>query len=609
MKKTYLISILLILVLSSYCQSNSLFTEIQVDVNTLNAEQHIRYQKLIQSPAYLNLHFINIANLSQIDNDGVVYVNLPFLPSQNLYFQIESGKYTDETHYKWYGRINDGNHPFAMSSLTLMNLGNKFIGNITFDEHSFEIFDLTGGIRVICEKDLARQTSCAVDESVGQGQNPPMETLADPCIISKIRVLVLFTAAAEETQPDIESIAELSIFQVNTAFQNSQIYGSGTEVVLAGVEFLEGFTETPINIAHDINQLVIDPIANAFRSQYNADIVVLLTDGSYGGTNGFHGVVRANISYPNYDNAYAIVEVEDATTGRRTFAHEFGHLFGALHNDDPTSGFNHGYKFFTGLSKRFTLVAEIPKVTIYKKTRIEHYSNPNVLYLNEETGTTDCNNNARQIREQALTVANFFTESEPLVAEIITDKTSVNECNGGIANVSVSMFCGEPNYTYSWFRSTNNITWNLVSTNAFASISIASAPSNGGFKNTFYKVVVTDGTGATVTKYGSYHTYCDYDCPTCPKRLANTKINPITIYPNPTNGNGQIIIYQEKGGNLSIELLDIHGEFIQNIYKGYIDKGLNRVVLSNYLNLNTGIYLIRVNGQNINITEKIVINK
>lgn len=96
------------------------------------------------------------------------------------------------------------------------------------------------------------------------------------------------------------------------------------------------------DIFFDVDVLANSSIAHSLRDQYQADLVVLLTDGNYGYAAG----VVTEIG-PNESTAFAIVEV-DCATANLTFAHETAHLFGGLHQNDPDGIYEHGYYFNTG---------------------------------------------------------------------------------------------------------------------------------------------------------------------------------------------------------------------------------------------------------------------
>ncbi len=236
----------------------------------------------------------------------------------------------------------------------------------------------------------------------GQEKNPNNGARIDPCR-NLFQVLVLFTPPAQNAVTNINQTIDLAVSQYNTT-----IYNSGTTSAIAissAFRQLHNFMETN-NLQNDVNALAANPTVQALRNQFNADAVILLTNAS---NYTAYGIVR-NIGPINMD-AYAIAQIGSATANY-TFTHEIGDLFGARHQQnslftggDDTPGYAHGYSFSYGLfgqNKCTTMMHNLRSGW----TRIQNFSNPNVS-AGAATGTASGNNNARQINEQATTVAAF----------------------------------------------------------------------------------------------------------------------------------------------------------------------------------------------------------
>lgn len=89
--------------------------------------------------------------------------------------------------------------------------------------------------------------------------------------------------------------------------------------------------------------MATDLDVESLRDNTDADLIVLLTNGNYGGV---RGIIRDFI----LDRAFghAIVQVGAAASNAKTFSHELGHLFDARHNyDNDNSGlpYAHGYSY------------------------------------------------------------------------------------------------------------------------------------------------------------------------------------------------------------------------------------------------------------------------
>merc|ERR1711970_569299 len=116
-------------------------------------------------------------------------------------------------------------------------------------------------------------------------------------------------------------------------------------------------------------------------------------------------------------NAYSVTR-KDCAAGRLTFGHELGHNFGALHNpeahedeDEEIIGDNYGHLIQpTGPTK----YSGYRTIMAYRAdghyTRVNHYSNPDVLFKNNPTGIEGPSNNARVITANRFVMASCGTE-------------------------------------------------------------------------------------------------------------------------------------------------------------------------------------------------------
>ena len=79
--------------------------------------------------------------------------------------------------------------------------------------------------------------------------------------------------------------------------------------------------------------------------------------------------------------------------------------------------------------------------------------------------------------------------------------------------------------------------------------------------------------------------------------------NAIRVYPNPTKGQLNIAI-NNYSGKLSIQVFDLNG---RKVYNQEVND-FNAESAINLNNLQTGMYLLKVNGENLNYTQKIILN-
>lgn len=407
---------------SVFSQSaDSIFFEfLPNDRNSLQSAQLEKFKILERNPRIKKIHLTTIKNLVEHQKEGYFEFNLPELPETFTAKAKFVEKKSDED-FKWSGQLTDD-----LGQITLISEKGELFGHIAVADQFYELYPLGEDKYALVELDRSQFTTeeCATVDSPspgisGKDRNEPEDKRFINCNLP-IRVLVLFTANADAAVPDIIQTSMLSIFQTNNAFQNSAVSGNFAPITMAGPIQIN-FNETA-NIDNDVNTLAGRADIQTLRNNNGADLVVILTDGNYAGVLGIVQQIG-----PNNATSYAIVEA-DAATGNYTFAHELGHLFGGRHEQcninpfgacDNTAGDAHGYSFTYGLfgiNKRHTIMHQL----IPNYSRILHYSNPNVQYSGNNTGIVNQNNNARQINDQAATVAGFRSFIGQLTASVIT---------------------------------------------------------------------------------------------------------------------------------------------------------------------------------------------
>jgi hypothetical protein len=72
----------------------------------------------------------------------------------------------------------------------------------------------------------------------------------------------------------------------------------------------------------------------------------------------------------------------------------------------------------------------------------------------------------------------------------------------------------------------------------------------------------------------------------------------VSVYPNPSTGRLQI----KADSVVSVELVDVLGKVV------FTSKNVNNDTILDLSSLNKGIYLAKITGENINYTEKVVLN-
>jgi len=620
---TVLMAIFMQLPLFSLAQisNEKLINLLSTAVSGFNEVQTKKLSHIKQNKLHKSVQFIKIGEFSKIvrANKGSLPIQIPGIRKTYMAKPVKIEYYSD-LNYKWVGKINKDD-----GEVIIICKDGETFGYISIDDKTFEIqsFDKDKNILIEFDNDEVAKQKCGFDHSDTtiqaenkKSQKSSLLTITRP----DIRVLVLFTPNANIAVSDIYTTASLAISQMNETFSNSLI-DSDASVSLAGVVPFD-FTENANSIQTDVNSLIANVNAQNLRNTYQADLVVLLTDGNYG-NNQIYGIVGA--IGPSNENGYAIVEADMATGGRYTFTHEVGHLFGGRHEDNIVSGtdqYDHGYHFLTGIwpfrTDRYTIMH-----TLSSGSRIMYYSNPDVEYKGEATGTTDFSNVARRIRETAPTVEAFRDYIPPLSVYI---SGPTRGYNNGTYTWTSHVSSGIPPYTYQWDYSYNGIDYigSLGDTPSITNslpidydlyLRLSVTSSNGEQAVDFHTTINLGDDphqlmATTSAKPDSIITDSSLKNKITEETITNkSKINLIdwTIYPNPVSENTTIAFAVNQKNMVIIDVLDLQGIKVRNITSQEYNKGFYSINFS-LSGMLPGTYICRIR-QNDQISSKKVVIK
>lgn len=83
----------------------------------------------------------------------------------------------------------------------------------------------------------------------------------------------------------------------------------------------------------------------------------------------------------------------------------------------------------------------------------------------------------------------------------------------------------------------------------------------------------------------------------------------IQVFPNPVSSSASLAFCNHKSGKIQIELLDISGKIIRNIYSEYLSKGEHKISLETN-GIPDGLYFIRIhNGESMAVQRVIILNE
>ena len=603
--KTWILTIfLVILIATQILAQNSkvdFFTEIPQGKTLLKEQQRLKLGKLEKNKRIKSISIVNVKKLIDHQKEGFLPFKLPGIQDV-LVAKANSVEIKDDGEFSWSGLFED-----RLGQVIFISEKGGLYGHISFDNHIFELHNLGDGYHALVELDTKQFTSeeCGTPDKPSDNgdkekdygdKNGRWTNCALP-----VRVLVLFTASAQAAVPDINQTATLAITQTNTAFTNSAIFSNSVQVSMAG-PIQSNIIET-VNIQTDVENLSNNAAVQALRNDNGADIVVLLTNGNYGGV---IGIVR-NIG-PNDASAYAVVQATGAT-GTFSFAHELGHLFGGRHQQcnvflnggcDDTAGFAHGFSFG---SSNTSIMHQLRSGF----NRLLNYSNPNVSVSGSATGIAATNHNSRQITDQAPTVSAFRQFIGSLTASAIVRKSYPSPGTEQYRCEAVAT-CGQSPISYDWRVSTDGFGYGgTLSISEFYTISIPEC----SYYYVWLRIYSADGQAANY--YFTIGTppggYCQIARRAEISSLfeSEKQDETIRIYPNPAQSEINAQFFISSPEQVSIELLDVRGTQLINssdqLEIGWHTKKLNTETLAN------GIYILNVQKKSGSVIRKVIIAK
>ena len=273
----------------------------------------------------------------------------------------------------------------------------------------YRVRSLRDGVVVIQEIDETKFPPCAIGPIHGVLAGGSVAAGEDCDDGSVIDVLVVYTTLARSAAGGtaaIEAEIDLAIANTNTAYSNSLI---GTQLNLVHVQEIPyeedgGYVDHLYRLTDPADGYMDN--VHDLRDLYGADMVALLVaDGEYCGV----AWLMQNLS-PAFEQYAFSVTTWTCAAGNLTFAHELGHNQGCCHDRDNCSHgvFDYSYGYQDPVARFRTVMAyNCPDGC----PRIQHFSNPDVLYQGLPTGVPidqpDSAHNALSLNQTALTIANF----------------------------------------------------------------------------------------------------------------------------------------------------------------------------------------------------------
>ncbi len=322
------------------------------------------------------------------------------------------------TRYTWFGHIAG----MELGHIILVVEDEVMAGNIIVNGKMYQVRGVSEGVHAIREINQGAFPDEAPPIPVQPEPEPskPSSPSSQPDDGTIIDVLVVYTAtAASNASPNIAAEIQLAIDETNQAYGYSEITQRVRLVHSAQVDYAEtGDSETDLGRLKNPSDGYIDEV-HTLRDAYGADVVSFWVESLDACGRGY---LMTTISSSFASNAFSVI-ARNCATGNYSFGHEMGHNMGAHHDRYVTSSkgayeYSHGYVYLPDRWRTIMAYNDECKANGYSCTRVQHFSNPNVLHGDVPTGISDVYsdsaNNSLTLNNTAYTVANFRQSISPL---------------------------------------------------------------------------------------------------------------------------------------------------------------------------------------------------
>lgn len=317
----------------------------------------------------------------------------------------------------WFGDLADEPHGYAL----FVEVGGAVSGKVYSPSRgTFEITSPAPGLVAIRELDLDVMPGCGVDhrhEVAMPGEHfnaeggrrgvvdAPAERGAETGTFVFADVGLMYTAAARQavgSTASMESLLTSSIADTNLAYQNSNITLRVRIAFMVETPYVQHGTDMGSDLSNfrAIGDGAMDDI-HTLRDAHGADLCALIVNNA---TNAC-GIAYLMLSVgPGFASSAFSVTARTCLSGA-TLPHELGHNMGCAHDRDNAGSaswpYAYGYRAPGAVFR--TIMAYAPG------TRINHFSNPDVLFSGMPTGNplnhpTNPTHNALAINNNSPTI-------------------------------------------------------------------------------------------------------------------------------------------------------------------------------------------------------------
>lgn len=533
-------------------------------------------------------HLVRLNPIKEAVKDNSITITLPGGASKTKIL-LDKIEYFDADNYLVVGKVDKTPLTAIFSSYE----GRKG-GLIQGLESTYEIYDLEEEGQLLVKSNNAdtERGFCGIKDAK---VNPPLlpqepvhsdrksaaNARVDPCT-SNIRVLFLYTSGI--SQSTAFSFATNTISALNTTISQSGVNNSLAYAQVAGYTSINYNKSPNLSIGEEALKLSTDNTAQNLRTQYKADLVMLITNDTWGTSIG--GVPNpADVPHPNSGRAYGIVSL--AAGGTATVgAHELSHFYGCNHQDVAYGLYYSKALVWGSNPTHATLVASGNS----PGTRLLEYSNPTTTgsgYLPEHNNTQVMSSNAGGVK-------NFQPEPNDLSAYI-------DGPNSGIAyhmyTFESVVSCGSAPYSYQWQVSTDGFNYgSVIGTGEYFNTHLYH---NG---NHWHYIKLTVTSADNQTKQATRQVWVDDNNPyrtgveeTMVSANSEEPFGDGILFPNPVTSTAKVNLDLTETGWVIVDIYSVNGTKLVSHINQVMEKGNYQLsVPVDKYNLPDGIYLIRI---------------
>jgi hypothetical protein len=216
-----------------------------IDIQSVNLDeiQLTHFERLEKNPEYRSIQFVEIGKLQDFINNSELTFNIPG-EEERYVALVKEFEFSSPDDYIWKGDLID-----QYGSIVIFCEKGKVFGHIVIEnqEYDIQIFD-EKNLFIAYNTEYISSLNCGamdIPEKINQPGNNTIDTMSgnSRSCTGLVRILVLYTSAAQNAVSNISTTATLAINTVTDALNNSDVSWGDLHVSKAGLVFYN-FTES-----------------------------------------------------------------------------------------------------------------------------------------------------------------------------------------------------------------------------------------------------------------------------------------------------------------------------------------------------------------------------